>query len=244
VLPTGLTLNTTTGAISGTPTAGTAGAYAVTVTATDSANFPLTGKVSFTVTVAGGLVVSSSGTAPYAETYGTADASVTTVSSSGGTYPYTYAITTPSPIPLGITINSTTGVVGISALTPAGTYHLVVTATDSATSPLTGTLAFDIVVGLKMTHTTPLGSITAGAAGAITTVSATGNTGSITYTLDATTAALGWVTINSSTGAVAVTTSSVAGTYPVIVTATDGTQATGASAVATGTRSFSFTIAP
>ncbi|MBI2689163.1 MAG: putative Ig domain-containing protein [Acidobacteria bacterium] len=241
VLPTGLSLNTTTGAISGTPLAGTAGSYAVTVTATDAANFPLTGKVSFTLTVTGGLVVVSSGTAPYAEVYGTADATVTTVSASGGTFPYTYAMTSPSPVPFGMAIDSSSGVIGVSALTPAGTYRITVTATDSAATPLIGTLTFDIVVALKVQNTTPV-AVTAGAASTITTVSATGNTGTVTYTLDATTAALGWVSINSSTGVVSVTTGSVAGTRSVTVTATDGSTATGASAAATGTVTFSLVV--
>src|SRR5205085_2105174 len=40
LLPAGLVLNPTTGAISGIPAANTAGSYLVTVTATDSANYP------------------------------------------------------------------------------------------------------------------------------------------------------------------------------------------------------------
>lgn len=240
VLPNGLSLNATTGAITGTPLAGSAGSYAVTVTATDSANFPLTGKVSFTITVAGALYLTSSGTAPYNEVYSVPNATVTTVSAVGGTYPYTYAITSPSPVPVGLTIDSATGVISVGTI-PAGTYHLTVTATDSASTPLTGTLTFDLVVALKLANTTPT-AVTATNAGAITTVSATGNTGTITYSLDATTAALGWVTINSSTGAVAVTSSSVAGSYPITVTATDGTAPTGASSAATGTVTFTMTI--
>ena len=55
VLPAGLTLAPTTGIISGLPAANTAGSYAVTITATDSANVPLTGTYSMTITVAGGL---------------------------------------------------------------------------------------------------------------------------------------------------------------------------------------------
>ena len=240
VLPTGLSLNATTGAISGTPLAGTAGSYAVTVTATDSANFPLTGKVSFTLTVAGGLVVTSTGTSPYNEVYGTANATVTTVSASGGTYPYTYAL---ASAPLGMTINTNTGVIGVSALTPAGTYNLQVTATDSATSPLTGTLNITVVVALKVVASNPV-SGTAGNASTITTPTTTGQSGTITYTLDATTAGLGWVTINSSTGVVAVTSGSVAGTYPVTITATDSTPAAGATGNATGTVTISMVIAP
>jgi hypothetical protein len=242
VLPTGLSLNTATGAIFGTPTASTAGAYAVTVTATDSANFPLTGKVSFTLTVAGGLVVTSTGTSPYDEVYGTANATITTVSAAGGTFPYTYALTS-SPIPLGLTINASTGVIGVSSLTPAGRYNLTITATDSATSPLTGTLSITVVVALKVVASSPVAG-TAGSASTITTPTTTGQTGTITYTLDATTAALGWVTINSSTGVVAVTTGSLAGTRSVTITATDGTPATGSAANATGTATISMVINP
>jgi len=59
-LPAGLTINTTTGAISGTPS--TAGTYSVTVTATDSANTQ--GSAAFTWTVN-----ASSSTAPTGTTY-------------------------------------------------------------------------------------------------------------------------------------------------------------------------------
>ena len=238
VLPTGLTLNATTGAISGTPLAGTAGAYAVTVTATDSANYPLTGKVSFTVTVAGGLVVATSTVSPIAATYGTAAPTATTISASGGAYPYTFAV---ASAPLGVTIDTNTGVIGVSALTPAGTYNLVITATDSATSPLTGTLSISIVVGLKMANTT-LAVLTQGVGGALTTVSATGNTGAVSFALDNTTPPPAGVTVNSSTGVVSVSSAVASGTYTVIVNATDAGTAAGAAAVATGARSITFTL--
>ncbi|HEV2448237.1 MAG TPA: putative Ig domain-containing protein, partial [Candidatus Sulfopaludibacter sp.] len=53
-LPAGLTLNPATGAMIGTPAAGSAGSYPVTVTATDSAAAPVTGNATFTLTVAAG----------------------------------------------------------------------------------------------------------------------------------------------------------------------------------------------
>ena len=156
LLPSGLTLSAT-GDIAGTPAANTAGAYVVTVTATDSANLPVTGTASFTVTVAGGLVVSSSGTAPYLATFGTPSASLTTVQGTGGVYPYLYAITSPVSLPTGMTINSATGVVGTTALTPAGTYHVTVLATDSTSgTPLTGSITFDIAVALQISRTAPV----------------------------------------------------------------------------------------
>ncbi len=53
-LPAGIALDAATGSISGTPSANAAGAYTVTVTATDSAPEPLTGSVTFTLTIGTG----------------------------------------------------------------------------------------------------------------------------------------------------------------------------------------------
>ena len=242
LLPSGLTLGALTGAISGVPAANTDGAYVVTVTATDSANLPVTGTASFTVTVAGGLVVSSTGTAPYLAVFGTPSASLTQVQATGGAYPYVYTITTPASLPTGMTINSATGTIGTTALTPAGTYHVTVLATDSTSvTPLTGNITFDITVALQISRTAPV-SRAATVAGTISTVTATGATGSITYTLDATTAALGWVTINSATGAIAVTSSSVTSTVSAVITATDGTAAPSAATAGTATIAVIITI--
>ncbi len=239
LLPSGLTLNASTGAISGVPAANTAGSYTVTVTATDSANVPVTGTTTFTLTVAGGLYMTSTGTAPYHATFGTASASLTTVNATSGVYPYSYAITAPGSVPTGMTVSSS-GVLGTTAATPAGTYNVTVQATDSTSgTPLTGSISFSVVEALAVTHTSVVAA-THGSASNVTTVSATGNTGTVTYSLDATTLALGWVTINS--GTVAVTSGAVAGSYPVTVTATDGTAPSNAAAAGTGTTTFTLVV--
>ena len=243
LLPTGLTLNTITGAIAGTPAANTAGTYALTITATDSANIPVKDTVTFTLTIAGGLVATTTGSAPYFGTFGTVNATLTTASATGGTFPYAYTITSPVTIPAGMTINASSGVLSLSGTTPAGTYHVTVTATDSTSgTPLTGSATFDIVVGLLVANTTPSAGTNSQVNANLTTVSATGNTGSITYTLDATSAALGWLTIGSSTGIVATTNGAVAGTRSVTVTATDGTVAAGAALAGTGIVTFNISI--
>ena len=53
-LPAGLTLDPASGVISGTPAAGSAGSYPLTIAATDSAATALQGSVSFTLTIAAG----------------------------------------------------------------------------------------------------------------------------------------------------------------------------------------------
>ena len=144
-----------------------------------------------------------------------------------------------------MTINASSGIIGTTTLTPAGTYHVTVTATDStAGTPLTGTATFDIDVALRVVKTVTVNGATTVASN-ITTVSATGATGTITYTLDAATLALpsGWVTIDSATGIVSITTSApVAASTTVTVTATDGTAAPGATTAGTGTITFTFAV--
>ena len=201
--------------------------------------------MSFTLTVAGGLVVTSSGVAPYNATFGTAVGTVTRATAVGGVFPYAYAITAPGTLPTGMTINATSGIISTTVLTPAGTYNVTVTSTDStAGTPLTGSVTFTIVVALRMVKTSTVNGAN-GVASTITTVTATGATGTITYTLDATTLALpnGWVTIDANTGVVSITTDApVAAATTVTVTATDGTAAPGAATAGSGTITFTFAV--
>lgn len=242
LLPSGLLFNALTGAISGTPAANTAGAYVVTVTGTDSLSIPVKGTVTFTLTIAGGLFMTSSGTAPYHTVFGTASSPVTTVTATSGVYPYTYVITTASTLPVGMAITSPGGVVSTGTTTPAGTYTVTVTATDStAGTPLTGAITYDIAEALHVTKVLAA-NVTNGNAGTVATVSAAGFTGTVTYALDSVTSALPWVTFNTSTGVLAVTSSSVAGLKTATVTATDDTAPANATAAGVGTITFNFTI--
>ena len=146
LLPSGLALGSSSGAISGIPAANTAGSYVVTVTATDSANIPVTGATTFTLNIAGGLVLTAPG-APFTPgAAGSVYTAVTTVQAAGGVYPYTYAVTS-SPSAAGITIDPTTGIVSVDGTVATGTYHVTVTATDSTSgTPLTGSITFDITL--------------------------------------------------------------------------------------------------
>jgi uncharacterized protein (TIGR03437 family) len=192
-LPSGLTLASTTGIISGIPGPNTNGNFTVTVTATDSASVPLTGSVAFTLSVAGGLYVTSTGVAPYNLTFGTASNSVTVVTALGGVYPYTYAINTPSTIPVGMTIPTTVsgqnsiGTLKTTAQTPAGIYQITITATDAVGT--TGTLQFEVIVNLEMTFN-PTTPVVVGATDTTTTIATVtasgGSSTSYTYSIDQT----------------------------------------------------------
>ena len=121
------------------------------------------------------------------------------------------------------------------------TYHVTVSVADSTSgTPLQGSVTFDVVVGLALTNTTINNSVVNSHAGNITTVSATGNTGTVTYALSGTPP--NWVTIDANTGVLSVSSSSVAGPQSVTVVATDGTTPSNATTAGTASTSISFTI--
>ena len=232
LLPAGITLNTATGVISGTPLANTAGSYLVTVTATDSANIPVTGTYSYTIVVAGGLYLTN--TVPTAGTFGTLH-NAATVTATGGVYPYTYAIT--SAAVAGLTVNASTGVVTTSATVPGGSYPVTVTATDA--NGVTGTANFTVVVNLLVGH----GSLSPGdhtTTANIGTMTVSGQSGTIVWSLVSPPTG---VSINPGTGVISNDNTASASTPTITVVATDTvSKASGSSTFATGTTSFQITI--
>jgi uncharacterized protein (TIGR03437 family) len=249
-LPNGLTLNVASGLISGTPQANTGGLYTVTVTASDSANTPVTGSVTFQLNIAGGLFMTSTQAGPFNTVFGTPIVSPPTVTATGGAYPYTYGITANSALaPTGMTV-SAGGVVATTALTPGGVYSSVVTATDNVA--VTGTFSFTVNVALLLAHD----ALNQSATGTLTNVSTTGYTTAPIYTITSFTNSLG--TTNSSavaaaayaltdgvtlSGAAISTSSTPSGTYTIIITATDTTAPNPTPSTGqTGTISITFTI--
>jgi Putative Ig domain len=138
-LPTNLALNTTSGVISGTPTA--PGTYTFMVTVTDTTGpSPAQG---FFITITQPplrFLTSSIPSAKVGESY------TATIGVSGGTTPYNWSLSSGS-LPSGLTIGAANGYVsGIPDKGTNGSYSFMVQVTDSSAVPLTGQQSYTITV--------------------------------------------------------------------------------------------------
>ena len=127
-LPAGLSINTTTGLITGTLDYDDAGTYSVHVSATDGA---LTGTASFTWTIANNRAPTVTSPGNRSDTEG--DAVALQIS---GSDPDGDALSwSASGLPAGLSINTTTGLIsGTLAYDSAGAYSVHVSATDGELS--------------------------------------------------------------------------------------------------------------
>ncbi|CAM5484998.1 hypothetical protein MAUB1S_08134 [Mycolicibacterium aubagnense] len=138
-LPAGLQLDEQSGTISGTPTAG--GSFGFTVTAADANN--QTGARAYTLTVDPAAIVLPATTLANG-IVGTAYSAMINPAS-GGTAPYTYAVTG-GALPSGMALGSAGQISGTTA-TP-GVYDFTVTARDGSTGtgPYTGTRSYRLTI--------------------------------------------------------------------------------------------------
>jgi uncharacterized repeat protein (TIGR03803 family) len=141
-LPSGLTLNSSTGLISGTPTQ--AGTSSFSVLVQDSNPLTVaTATASFAMTVVVPLVITST-TLP-ADRVGIAYSQ--TLTASGGTPPYTWSLSGTSVLPTGLSL-SPQGVIS-GTPTTAGTTNFTLQVTDSASQATGG--AFSITIEALIT---------------------------------------------------------------------------------------------
>ncbi|WP_411906995.1 putative Ig domain-containing protein [Rhizobium mayense] len=145
-LPSGLTLNASSGAIVGTPTSG--GSFNLTITATDSSTgngAPFTASKAYTLPIGAPTIAITPASLPAATVATTYNQTIT---ASGGMAPYTYAVTAGS-LPAGLTLSPA----GVLSGTPTadGTFNVTITATDSSAGagPYTGSKAYSLAVGAQ-----------------------------------------------------------------------------------------------
>ncbi|RDZ28228.1 putative Ig domain-containing protein [Lysobacter silvisoli] len=220
-LPAGLSLNTTTGALTGTPTA--AGTFNFTVRATDANNF--SGTRAYTLVSAPPVIVVAPATLPNGAV---AAAYSQTVSASGGIAPYTFAVTA-GALPAGLTLNTSSGVIS-GTPTAGGTFNFTVTATGSSTgtgAPHTGSRAYALVIAPPTVNlpATSLANGTQGVAYSATLNPANGGTAPYTYAVTAGALPPG-ITLTASTGALS-GTPTASGTFNFAVIATDSSTGSG-----------------
>jgi len=212
-LPTGLSLDSSTGVISGTPT--TVNTYNFTITANDS--IYSTASQAYTFVVSGPLSLSPSSLLPTAignTTY------TQTITASSGVAPYTYSITF-SSLPVGLTLNTSTGIIsGIPTVN--GTSIFTITATDSLSN--TGAKGYVLAVrGLIISPSTlPAAPINNEYNQTITT---SGGIAPYSYTISSGSLPPG-LSLNETTGVIS-GIPTTANTYNFTITATDSAAHTG-----------------
>ncbi|MGA8539652.1 MAG: Ig domain-containing protein, partial [Terriglobales bacterium] len=220
-LPTGLTLNAATGAISGTPTA--SGTATFTVAVTDSETPTAKTAISSSLTIVVNPALSVTTTSLPAGVIGTAYAGAT-LAAAGGVSPYTWSVTT-GTLPAGLTLNAATGAIsGTPSGNVTGTDTFTVTATDSQ-SPThkTASASLSITVTattLKVTSTSLAGG-SVNVAYSNQTLTASGGITPITWSVTTGSLPTG-LTLNAATGVISGTpTGTFVGTDTFTVTATD-----------------------
>jgi hypothetical protein len=215
-LPPGLTINSSTGAISGTigGSADTNSPYAVTVTATAGAN---SSSQTFNWTVTSLVAVDTVSN----QTNAVGDAVSLAVSATDAdNHSLTYSAT---GLPAGLSINSSTGVISGTVASGAETgspYNVTVTAADGASSA-------SQVFGWTAAHcalSNP--GAQSSAAGASITLALQGRDADGDPVTFSATGLPPGLTLNSGTGVISGTLPSTPGTYQVTATASDGTAST------------------
>lgn len=209
-LPTGLTIDLSTGAVSGTPDGGTVGTHDVTITATDADG--RTASVTQTLTVIAPLAVPLF---DYKDGIRGTHYSDGDPNPTGGNGDYSFSVSA-GALPNGLTLDDETGEI-TGTPSAAGTFTVDVTVADS--NNVTSTFTDTIVIAhpeLELSVTLSDGTATVGYGGG--TLVATGGDEHYTYAAPGLPNGL---SLDTSTGAVTGTPTE-AGTFVVNATVTDG----------------------
>ncbi len=138
-LPPGLSINTTTGVISGTPTGATGSPFTVHVTVTDTSG--ASGSTTFTWTITNVVSVTNPGTQNSLESQ-SVDLPMSATDSQSSITTFTWSAT---GLPTGLSINTATGVITGTTSSSSGTFTAHVTATDSTSASNTVIFTWNVV---------------------------------------------------------------------------------------------------
>lgn len=219
--PAGLSFSTTTGVLTGTPTTNQA-ATTYTITAIGATSGRDTATISITINA---RITPATQTYTYAA--GTAIAATTTFAAAGFTGTVTYAVS--PPLPAGLSLSATTGVItGTPTAAQAATVYTV-TATGTTTGSTAGsgsaTATITISVGASLAPTTRTLAVTQNQAVSTAAYTATGFVGTITYSV--TPALPAGLLLSSATGIITGTPTTISAATNYVITATGATSGTG-----------------
>ncbi len=208
-LPSGLTLNASTGVISGTPTA--AGSSSFSVQARDSGATPATGTAALAITVSQSTLQITTSSLTGGQVKASYSAAL---AASGGTAPYSWSVASGS-LPAGLTLNASTGAIS-GTPTAAGASSFSAQAKDSEATPQTvsRTLSISVVAASGSSSVPTLQITTSGLASGQIQVSyaavmaATGGTAPYIWSVASGSLPAG-LTLNGSTGAISGTPTAI-----------------------------------
>jgi hypothetical protein len=204
-LPPGVTLNASTGLLSGTPT--TAGTYQFTVQVTDHAGLTDTRAVTLPI-IAGPTLTFAAPPAGWTNTV-----YMDTLTETGGTSPFTWSVSS-GTLPAGIMLSADGNLTGTP--TSIGTFAFTVKVTDANSQSATQATSVTVSAGVSTTFPAP--PATDVGATYTDTLTATGGTTPYTWSLNAGTLPPG---ITLSAAGVLAGTPTTAGTYPFSVNVID-----------------------
>ena len=235
-LPAGLSLNTATGAITGTPTAPVSGA-SLSFKVTDSGNPVQTSTATLVLTIAPAILKVSTGWIPDGQVgvaYSRALAAV------GGTTPYTWTVSA-GALPAGLTLNASSGVIAgtPTAIVSNTTVTFMVSDAGNPTQTASTTLTFSIAPAVLQISSTSLPNGQLGVPYSAT-VTAIGGTFPYTWSLAGGSTLPPGLSLNTATGAVTGTPTALGRVYPQFKVTDAGNPAQ----TSTTTLSFNITSAP
>ena len=206
-----------TATLSGTPAAGTAGSYPITISATASGGLAAPATQSFTLTVTGAPVITSADHT----TFSVGSAGTFTVTTSGTGV----GITKTGALPSGVTFtdngNGTATLAGTPAAGTGGTYPITITASNGTAPDATQAFTLTVTQPPSITsadHT----SFSLGAAGSFTVTTAPGVPAATTITETGSLPGGVTFTDNGDGTATLAGTPSSAGSFPITIKASNG----------------------